>query len=330
MTAETFLRFDPGLVEETVFLALRGHLLLAAFQKGRDELYRLQDLEERDRGFREFHGTWFSRLNLAAPIQRALNEEPALISLVNCCIVARSLTRQEEGAELFVNSEEETAAPQQRVVRMLLTPESFLAPTALLTFLRHELLHIMDMLDPRFGYERHLPAVEGGPTHEGLVKDRYRVLWDATIDGRLVRRGWLPPTTRAQHLLSFMRAFPMFGAEVDQVVQRFFADGPYTHAELMAFACAPGGAELSVQTSAGGKCFLCGFSTYAFEPDPNLLPAEVIQQIIADFPRWQPSLGLCAQCADLYRAHRLSAAAARCLPGSVAPLRGNTLERDRP
>lgn len=329
MKAETFLRFDPRLVEEAIFLVMREEPESAAFDQARDQLYRTEDPEERDRAFREFHSRWFSRLGLAEPIQRALNEQPALTSLVNCCIVARSVKRQEEGAELFVNQEKETAAKQQRVVRILLMPESFLAAAALLTFLRHELIHIMDMLDAGFGYEPHLPAAEGGPTHEGLVKDRYRVLWDATIDGRLVRRGWLPPATRARHLLSFTRAFPMFGAEVDQVLERFFAGGPHTHAELLAFACAPRGAELNTQPSTGGKCFLCGFSTYAFEPDPNLLPAEVLQQITADFPCWHPRLGLCAQCADLYRAHHLSAAAARCLPGSAAAPSRNTLERDR-
>src|SRR5262245_21829690 len=315
MTSANFLRFDPSLVEETVFLAMREHPLSAAFQKGRDELYRLDDSEERDRAFRQFHGTWFSQLNLAAPIERALDEQAGLVSLVNCCIVARSPTRREEGVELFVNSEEKVAE-DQRVVRLLLRPESVLAPTSLLTFLRHELLHIVDMLDPNFGYEPHLPPTAGGPTHESLVKNRYRVLWDATIDGRLVRRGWLPVATRAQHLLSFARAFPMLGAEVDQALEHFFAGGSHTHAKLLAFACAPTGTELDAQTSAGRKCLLCGFSTYAFEPDPNLLPAEVIQQIIADFPYWRPDMGLCAQCADLYRAHHLSAAAALCLPGS--------------
>ena len=328
MTSANFLRFDPSLVEETVFLAMREHPLSAAFQKLRDELYRLDDSEERDRAFRQFHGTWFSQLNLAAPIERALDEQAGLVSLVNCCIVARSPTRREEGVELFVNSEEKIAQ-DQRVVRLLLRPESILVPTSLLTFLRHELLHIVDMLDPHFGYEPHLPPTAGGPTHEGLVKNRYRILWDATIDGRLVRRGWLPVATRAQHLLSFARAFPMLGAEVDQALEHFFAGGPHTHAELMTFACTPTGTELDAQTSVGRKCLLCGFSTYAFEPDPNLLPAEVIRQITADFPYWRPDTGLCTQCADLYRAHHLSAAAALCLPGSAAPQFGNTSERDR-
>jgi hypothetical protein len=307
---------------------MREHPLSALFHKGRDELYRFEDPEDRDRAFMEFYDSWFSRLDLAAPIQRALNEEPALIPLVRCCIVARSPTRQEEGAELFVNSEEK-AARDQRVVRILLKPESILAATALLTFLRHELLHLIDMLDPHFGYEPHLPATAGGPTHEGLVKNRYRVLWDATIDGRLVRRGWLPPATRAKHLLSFAHAFPMLGAEADQALERFFVGDPHTHAELMAFACTPTGAELNASISVGRKCCLCGFSTYAFEPDPNLLPAEVIQQVTADFPYWRPHMGLCSQCADLYRAHHLSAAAALCLPGAAAPQSGNTLERDR-
>ena len=52
------------------------------------------------------------------------------------------------------------------------------------------------------------------------------------------------------------------------------------------------------------------------EPEPARLPDEVRNAIRADFPSWEPCEGLCIQCADLYRARRLSVAAAMLLPGS--------------
>jgi len=50
-------------------------------------------------------------------------------------------------------------------------------------------MHLADMLDPAFGYERNLSAAADGPSAENIVRDHYRVLWDVTIDGRLARHG---------------------------------------------------------------------------------------------------------------------------------------------
>jgi hypothetical protein len=63
--------------------------------------------------------------------------------------------------------------------------------------LRHELMHVADMLDPAFGYERSLPTSDDGPSADNIVRDRYRVLWDVTIDGRLARAGLAHPDARA-------------------------------------------------------------------------------------------------------------------------------------
>jgi hypothetical protein len=64
----------------------------------------------------------------------------------------------------------------------------------------------------------------------------------------------------------------------------------------------------------GGRCPLCRFPTYAPEPNPEQLAAEVVARIVADFADWQPRHGLCGQCAELYRARPLSAGAAESLP----------------
>jgi hypothetical protein len=190
-----------------------------------------------------------------------------------------------------------------------------LEPEPLLALLRHEFFHIADMLDSSFGYEPTLPDAAGGPAHVSLLGDRYRVLWDATINGRMVRRGWLSSPGRADDLQSFTRAFPIFGAEAEEIFSNFFDREPHTHAELVAFACAPRSAvgQTGRSTTPETCCPLCRFPTHAFEPEPCDLPGQVVA---LDFPTWLPSQGICIQCADLYRACQLSAAAAMLLPGS--------------
>ncbi len=312
------LRFDPRFLEEVVFFALRGHPETSVFQKKRDRLYEIEDVEERERAFQALNVAWFDRLGMAETIEKAVDEQPLISSKVRWCVVSQAAGKKEEGAELFVSSEEGLNDRERRTVRLLLRPESLLNPDRLLPFLRHELFHVTDMLDPSFGYEPSLPAAEGGPTHDRLLIDRYRILWDATIDGRLTRLGWHHNSVRAQRLSDFCRAFPMFDEMAEAVFSGFFDREPHTHAELVAFALNPRSAAEGSPSGfhPGTCCPLCGFLTHTFESKLESLSSEVVTQITKDFPLWDLSQGLCLQCADLYRTHALSARAASNLPGS--------------
>ncbi len=319
MKLESPLRYDPGLVEEAVFLAAEGHPEAKRFHRERDRIYRINHPEERERAFNELHRGWFLQLGLADQIEEAVSEQPLLSSGVNSCLVARAPGKHEEGAELFVNPEEKLSEKERRTVSVFLRPESLLDPSALLTFLRHELMHITDMLDPGFGYEPQLPPGEGGPTHDRLLKERYRVLWDATIDGRMVRRGWAPESLRAERLREFCDTFPMFGQKSESRFSYFFDQEAHTHAELVAFISDPRAVMATPSAPhPGSRCPLCGFPTYDFEPEPEHLSPELLDQITRDSPRWRPTHGLCRQCADLYRARELSLQAALVVPGSGA------------
>ena len=315
------LEYEPALVEEAVLHATRGHPRERGFRRERDRLYEIKDPEAREGAFREFHAAWFEGLDLGRPIAQALRELPAIGAATQGCRIASARSRQEEGAELFVRAGgADPGEPHRRWVVIRLRPETLCATDAVLHLLRHELFHIADMLDPRFGYEPHLPASGVGPAHERLLRDRYRALWDATIDGRLARLGRAPASVRADRLRDFVRAFPMLGEGTEERFQRFFDGPPCTHADLVAFATS---AAAVVRSSVpdprppaptpplGERCPLCRFPTHAFEPDPLGLSAEVIGAIRSDFPAWEPAHGLCRQCADLYRAR-----------GGHAPSRG--------
>jgi len=319
------VRYEPRFIEEAVFLALRGHPEAGKFYAERNRLYEMVDPEEREHSFQDLHRAWFPRLGLANEIEKALGEQPFLAPAVATCLVACAPGKRQEGADLLVKTEEALSEKERRTLRLLIRPESLLDPLVLLTFLRHELFHITDMLDPHFGYKPVLPAAEAGPTHDRMLQDRYRALWDTTIDGRMVRSGWAAESIRSERFYDFARAFPMFGEEAAPMFSRFFDHESHTHGELVVIARNPreaiGGSWETSQP--GSRCPLCNFPTHSFELEPERLSAETIAQISRDFPKWDPSQGLCLQCADLYRARPASAYAASGLPGmySYAPKR---------
>ena len=298
------VRYEPRFIEEAIFLALRGHPEAGKFHEERNRLYEMADPEEREHSFQDLHRAWFPRLGLANAIEKALEEQPLLTSNLATCLVACAPGKRQEGADLLVRNEEGLNDKERRTVRILIRPESLLDPLVLLTFLRRELFHISDMLDPQFAYKPELPAAEAGPTHDRMLLDRYCALWDTTIEGRMVRRGWAAESIRAQRFNEFARAFPMFGEESAQMFTRFFDQNSHTHSELVAIAREPRTAIDGPRDTPqpGSRCPLCNFPTYEFAQNPESLPKEIIRKITQDFSEWVPSRGLCCQCADLYRA----------------------------
>jgi hypothetical protein len=165
------------------------------------------------------------------------------------------------------------------------------------------------MLDPRFGYAPGLGAAGGGAP-DALLRERYRVLWDTAIDGRLQRLGRAPAGARDARLREFTAAFPMLGGGVEAAFERFFGAESLTHAELARFAAAPGRSPGRDAGRAwpGEACPLCRLPTHDFEGDAGRLPGEVRERIRRRHPRWRPADGLCRQCADLYQAAATSPA----------------------
>ena len=316
------LFYGPRLIEESVFLAQHDSQVSAQLQERRNRIYEISDAGERDRLFSELNRSCFDRLGLGKVIDQSLQEQPLIGAHVERGFVVGAIQAKEEGAELFVAPDEVENRHGRHTLRLLIRPESLLNEEALRPFLRHELFHISDMLDPTFAYEPTLPKAEGGPTYDTLITNRYRVLWDVAIAGRMVRRGWCAATVRDQELHDFRHAFPMLDGESDEFFKRFFDAAEPRHKELAAFAFDPRAATDSVsnQAVAGTHCSLCRFPTHAFQFAPAHLGAEVLAAIKEDFPDWTPIKGLCVQCADLYRGRQMSMDALRCLPGYISSL----------
>jgi len=311
------LFYDPRLIEEAVFHTQHDRADSEAFEQRRNRIYEIADLDERERLFQELNRAWFDRLGLSKVIEQSLQEQPLIGAQIERGFVIGATQAKEEGAELFVAPEDVTNGHGRRTLRLLIRPESLLHAEDLHSFLRHELFHISDMLDPTFAYEPTLPKAEGGPTYDTLITNRYRVLWDVTIAGRMQRRGWCAAPVRDRELDDFRRAFPMLDRECEELFDRFYAAPEPRHKELAAFAFDPRAATDSFanQAVAGTHCSLCRFPTHAFASEPTNLDADVLAAIKEDFPDWTPIKGLCVQCADLYHGRQMSMDALRLLPG---------------
>jgi hypothetical protein len=291
------LQFDPRLVEDAVLLAIEEARIETRrrFRRERDPLYEIPDRDRKESSFQEFHGRWFVTLGLAAPVRRVLARHPSIAEGTSRCLVLPVLRAREEYADLQTDRRDEP----QPVLLLRLRVTTLVDRDRLLPFLHHELLHIADMLDPEFGFEPWIGGREEGPMMENLLRERYRALWDATIDGRLAAAGELPPGRKDLRRRDFLNAFPMLGEAGESLFERFF-DGPRpAHRELAAFAAAPvpvGG------DRAVGRCSLCRMPSAQLHSKPRGLEPAVLRAIRRDFPNWKPDRGLCLQCADLYAA----------------------------
>jgi hypothetical protein len=299
------IAYDAVLVEESVLLA-EGRLSAAdaaSFRAERDRIYGVNgDPDEREARFEELHGRFFLRLGLDGPLHEALADHPELLHRTRACRVLPAVSHREETADARAEVGAPPEAAPTIVVR--LRPQSLLDPEALRTLLRRELLHVADMLDPGFGYLRELPGVETDPAAVSLLRERYRVVWDATIDGRLYRAGLLGTPARAARLFEFARAFPMLGEGIEAAFAPWF-DGPRpAHAAIVAFIQEPRGPG----TADEARCPLCRLPARTLERGPAGLDRHVLGAIERDHPGWRPEQGRCTRCAEVY--------------GALLPMRG--------
>jgi hypothetical protein len=306
------VEIHPRLVEDSVWRALQGRVEAADFHGERDSLYRIEDPEERESAFVAFHAAWFRRLEIDAPIRQTIEEQEDRFASVARCLIAPASSSRSQAGELFVSS----AGSRSVVITIL--PEMLVDHDRALVFLRRELMHIGDMLDPAFEYEPRLPDQPAGPAHDRLLQDRYRILWNCSVDGRLLRQGRIPASLREDRRSEFARAFACLGILIPDCFDRIFHGPRPDHPALVAMASDPEAlfGRLEAPPTPGRRCPLCAFPTVDFEPEPETLSGSILTTIRAEFPAWSPEDGLCLQCAELYRARGLSRAEAGRLPGT--------------
>lgn len=296
------LRYDEDFIEATAFLCTSGQrksvpsLQIARFHREREKLYAILDPDERNTAFFHLHLEWFREWGLEKLITDLLKEFPLLPEKLSVLAVRKTRNKNDDGAELYVND------TGQRSAILALRPESFARDAALRDYVRHEFTHLSDMLDPAFGYAPtlDLPGLNGA--QQRLARERYRLLWDITIDGRLAATGHTPMQPREQHAAAFTRGYSFWPADRQaETFESLWHNAAPRHADFLALIADPRGLREAHRPALGGACPLCDFPTFTWADSESLRP-EIAARVVAEFPAWSPEQGLCGRCLETYQA----------------------------
>ena len=262
-----------------------------------DAAYRL-DLAARAEAFQQIHRRLFRQWNLTASIEAAFAEFPELRAQVQTLWVVRAPGARDEGADLQF--------PARTAAILRLLPGRLLDPPSLGRFLRHELTHLSDMLDPTFAHD-HPGGIPGVPlAEEPLIRNRYRLLWDITIDARLIRAGRETVANEAQRRSEFDAQYREVPAPLVEKAFRRTWDMPRpSHPQLLEMATEPGQAlfeawEGTMRSLPGSRCPLCRFPSPLLRQEAGDIPAPLAEQIQRDFPEWRVERGACERCLEGY------------------------------
>lgn len=290
--------FDPTFIEECVFLYVKvlerkgTRDLPTFFYNGRENLYSIDTTSEREKAFLSFNEEMFSKTGLRSFFSNVFSEYSLLEAAGAHICVRRVWEKKREGSELYCEGARKT---------VLLTFQSNRVEDLpfLETYLRHELLHISDMMDPAFAYDPHPALGTESELEEHLTRDRFRILWNLYVDARLCSENKRPMKTLESHRKDFNRAFfPLNDQEREETFQKMISRRGLTQSELIGWAKDE---RLRLTIGQGGiLCPLCRFT--CFERMDNWLGERkaIAQAIRADYPDWDDSKGVCRQCFDLY------------------------------
>ncbi len=233
------IEYEPSLIEQSVLSAARQDAaLMRQLHGATDPLYQLADSTQQESRFRETYAGFFKRLKLDAILPHLLEERPLIAEQVGRCIARQAANVRKEAAELYVKDEEESPSPSTRSLFIFVTADSLLKPKELAHRMQSELLHVADMLDHRFRYVK--DSLAGHHPKQNLIRDRYRVLWDIFVEGRLHREGRRDPkdqnSLREQITKVFGRAA---NGRAGEAFARVFDAVDLTHGQMLAWAQSP-------------------------------------------------------------------------------------------
>lgn len=279
------LFFDPQLIREAVLAAVQGQSEAAQEYRERAEATYSLPVSQREDAFRHVHGELFQRWGLGRIPHQIAAEFSHLEPPVTSLYLSAAANPVEEEALLSREGDK---------VGIKLTAGRFLEPLHMEGVLRHQLTHINDAV--RYGF-----AAPSGRQGEAAIRERYLVLWDSYIDGRLASQGRRGGEPREVRLAQFRSAFPHLPPEaVPGCFEGVWGAGRLEHRDLLSWAAEP--ARLAAASpqpgpAPGARCPLCSFPTHEWaQPDLRL-----VDMVRADFPLWRPEQGLCGRCAEMYQ-----------------------------
>ncbi len=303
-----FLSFNDAICESAVESEIQNRTsdddfrLASSFREQANAVYADVPSRKREAAFFALYRRYFRELGYPDRVKSILAEFTGGGDLPSECYLVRTFRDEEESAQL---SEDRTRLGVQ--IRL----ETLRDAKRCAYLLRHELTHILDILDPDFKYDTSRPLSEVSPSEESLFRDRYRTLWDLSVDGRLERKGFLPQGLRERRTAEFQTLFPNLGGKAAGQVFTALWGGPRpsdTELRQMVMGAAPlcSALKISVDISDGEEprptfgpgslCPLCRFPTHEWAETPE----HFSQQVKSEFSGWEPSQGICTQCANRY------------------------------
>ncbi len=287
------LRFDPTFLEEAVFLSVKDANepgVRALFHAQRNKIY--EDLQRQESRFGSLYAEWFEKLGIQVFFERIIGEFPSLAQADRQHFIKRVWTTKEEGADLYREG-------VCTMVLMRLQPGRLLQRSYLEAFLRHEWMHVNDMLSPAFDYSPHAPLGGQNSVEDDLIRERFRILWNLTIDARMTRRGFDLPVPMHARRKEWEKAFSPWDADRrESMFQEMQSDRLRTQAELIAIARDK---RLTMTLGEGGlRCPLCQFPSHETVREWTGEGVDVASVIAREMPGWTPAMGACRQCFDLY------------------------------
>ncbi len=284
------IRYEPRLLAEVSY-PLLGGALRTRYHIESEVLYAKYPAEHRAEAFAALDGRTFRALPQHDVFEKALRDAGSLPGVQELRVYGA--LGDEEGADLSPSADTASLRVCLRRVRGDLGE--------LRAFLLHELTHLVDLLDAGFGYRREDPALGERRPRAELVRDRYRVLWNASVDGRLALREETVPGTEEIRRNEVRRALAAIGgAAADRLFEDAWTGRLFGHAALLT-AARRRGAGKSRGLQPGGTCPLCSFSTWDVASIDDA--AAVATAVRADYSTWAPDEGLCGRCLELYQIH---------------------------
>jgi hypothetical protein len=305
------LRYEDDFVEAAVFLCASGRrpgasaLQIRRFHAARETCYTVADPDERNAAFFNAHLDWFRKWGLEQLLTSVLKEYPLLPGALNVLGFRQARGKNEEGAEMYVNAEVRNAVVALRMDRLEHDP-------VLLRFLRHEFMHLHDMVDPAFGYSPQLHLPTHNQAQQRITRERYRLLWDITIDGRLARAGRETVSRLEQHQALFETAFSFWPEEKRRHVFESHWNAPAPrHQNVLALAADPRDLTHAQEPLPGGSCPLCHFPTFEWK-DLSALAPDILAALHSQFPHWAADQGACKRCVEIYELAKFEVPATIC------------------
>lgn len=308
------IQYDPALIESVVLLEVQrkeeeGRLgFFEEYHSLADPVYEMDSLEERDKAFQLIYQKLFLKWRLGNTLEKTVREFPLFEDDVDLIYLKMASFEGDAGADLMGGKE----GRGSKIILIKLLSHYFTEKDRLQNFLRHEFMHVSDILDKAFQYGEGLKMV---PSPKNWVGERYSLLWDIYIDGRLSRQGkdlMKERDKRVEEFDALYQRFPQFQRKA--IFEWFWNAKDLTHRDLLEMAqdisklIKRTGIPDSGDNGIGNKvnipgipCPLCHFPTYYWEDDlSSKLKEPVIKIIQENHSQWAIEDGACSRCIECY------------------------------